>query len=98
MSDLHALAEQIGTRLKARGETIAVSESSVGGLISAARSVSTVALLATSATRPASLLQLDFMVEGKYESAAVVGVLVVLMTTGTALVARFLGLRVGLHS
>jgi nicotinamide-nucleotide amidase len=36
MSDLHALAEQIGTRLKARGETIAVSESSAGGLISAA--------------------------------------------------------------
>lgn len=67
----------------------------VGALsfISAARNVSTVALLATSDTRPLSLLQLDFMVQGSYESAAVVGVLVVLLTTGVALVARTVGLR-----
>lgn len=36
MTDLNALAEQVATRLKARGETIAVAESSAGGLISAA--------------------------------------------------------------
>jgi nicotinamide-nucleotide amidase len=36
MHDLNALAEQIAARLKARGETIAVGESSAGGLISAA--------------------------------------------------------------
>ena len=66
--------------------------------ISAARNVSTVALLATSADRPLSLLQLDLMVQGSYESAAVVGVIVVLLTTGIALVARLLGLRVGLQS
>jgi len=36
MSDLNALAEQIAERLKTRGETIAVAESSAGGLISAA--------------------------------------------------------------
>ncbi|HEX6510987.1 MAG TPA: iron ABC transporter permease [Chloroflexota bacterium] len=67
----------------------------VGALsfITAARNVSTVALLSTSATRPLSLLQLDFMVQGSYESAAVVGVLVVLLTTGVALTARTLGLR-----
>ena len=65
--------------------------------ISAARNVSTVALLATSGTRPLSLLQLDFMVEGRYEAAAVVGVLVVLLTTGIALIARVLGLRVGVR-
>ncbi len=65
--------------------------------ISAARNVSTVALLATSGTRPLSLLQLDFMVEGRYEAAAVVGVIVVLLTTGMALLARVLGLRVGLQ-
>ncbi len=65
--------------------------------ISAARNVSTVALLATSGTRPLSLLQLDFMVEGRYEAAAVVGVIVVLLTTGIALVARVFGLRVGVR-
>ncbi|HET7334009.1 MAG TPA: CinA family protein [Rhizomicrobium sp.] len=36
MRDLLPIAEQIGERLKARGETIAVAESSSGGLISAA--------------------------------------------------------------
>ena len=36
------------------------------------------------------------MVQGSYESAAVVGVIVVLLTTGIALVARVLGLRVSL--
>jgi iron(III) transport system permease protein len=64
--------------------------------IAAARNVSTVALLATSATRPLSLLQLDFMIESRYEAAAVVGVIVVAMTTGVALAARLLGLRGGL--
>lgn len=70
----------------------------VGALsfISAARNVSTVVLLSTTSTRPLSLLQLDFMVEGRYESAAVVGVIVVAMTTGLAALVRVLGLRVGL--
>ena len=36
MQTLLPLAEKIGARLKARGETIAISESSTGGLISAA--------------------------------------------------------------
>ena len=36
MQDLLPLAETIGARLKARGETIAIAESSTGGLISAA--------------------------------------------------------------
>jgi iron(III) transport system permease protein len=66
------------------------------GFISAARNVSTVILLSTHATRPLALLQLDFMVEGRSESAAVVGVIVVVITTGVALVARMLGLRIGL--
>ena len=65
--------------------------------ISAARNVSTIALVATSGTRPLSLLQLDFMVQGSYESAAVVGVIVVVMTAGVALLARIFGLRVGLQ-
>jgi len=61
--------------------------------ISAARNVATVALLATSSTRPLSLLQLDMMVQGSYESAAVVGVIVAVLTTGIAVIARLLGLR-----
>src|SRR6202049_1553378 len=36
MQTLLPLAEQIGARLKARGETIAIAESSTGGLVSAA--------------------------------------------------------------
>jgi len=36
MNDLVPLAETIGLRLKARGETIAIAESSTGGLIAAA--------------------------------------------------------------
>jgi PncC family amidohydrolase len=36
MQDLLPLAEKLGQRLKARGETVSVAESSTGGLISAA--------------------------------------------------------------
>ncbi len=36
MRDLLPLAEKLGQRLKARGETVSVAESSAGGLISAA--------------------------------------------------------------
>ncbi len=36
MQDLLPLADQLGARLKERGETIAIAESSTGGLISAA--------------------------------------------------------------
>lgn len=36
MQELLGLAEQIGAKLKARGETIAIAESSTGGLVSAA--------------------------------------------------------------
>lgn len=61
--------------------------------IQAARDISTVALLASSQSRTLALLQLDFMVEGRYESAAVVATLVTVLTTGVAVVARFLGLR-----
>jgi iron(III) transport system permease protein len=65
--------------------------------ISAAKSVSTIALLTTTQARPMSLLQLDLMVDGHYESAAVVGGIVVILTTGVALVARTLGLRATIH-
>jgi iron(III) transport system permease protein len=65
--------------------------------IAAARNVSTVALIATSRTRPLSLLQLDFLVDSRYESAAVIGIIVVVLTTGVALIARLLGLRASIE-
>ncbi|HEX9442698.1 MAG TPA: iron ABC transporter permease [Candidatus Binatia bacterium] len=68
------------------------------GFIHAARDISNVALLATSGSRTLALLQLDFMVSGRYESAAVVATIVMLLTTGVALIARFLGLRVGIRA
>jgi iron(III) transport system permease protein len=64
--------------------------------IAAARNVSTVALIATSHTRPLSLLQVDFLVDSRYESAAIIGIVVVALTTGVALLARLLGLRAGI--
>ncbi|HEY2990233.1 MAG TPA: iron ABC transporter permease [Candidatus Binatia bacterium] len=71
---------------------------SVLSFIHAARDISNVALLATSKSRTLALLQLDFMVSGRYESAAVVATIVMLLTTGVALVARVLGLRVGIRT
>jgi iron(III) transport system permease protein len=65
--------------------------------IAAARNVSTVALIASSHTRPLSLLQLDFLVDSRYESAAIIGIIVVVLTTGVALIARLLGLRAGIE-
>jgi iron(III) transport system permease protein len=62
----------------------------------AARDVSTVALLATSSSSPLALLQLQYMTGGHYESAAVIGVIVVVLTTGVALVARGFASRFGL--
>jgi len=71
---------------------------SVLSFIHAARDISNVALLATSGSRTLALLQLDFMVSGRYESAAVVATIVMGLTTGVALLARFLGLRVGIRT
>jgi iron(III) transport system permease protein len=65
--------------------------------ISAARDISSVALLAAHDTRTLSLLQLDYMVEGRWESAAVISVVVVTLTTGVAFIARLLGLRLGVR-
>lgn len=65
--------------------------------ISATRNISHVALLVTSANRPLAMLQLDFMSDARYEAAAVVGTIMVLLTVGVALLARLFGLRVGLH-
>ena len=65
--------------------------------IAAARDISSVALLATNDTKTLSLLQLDYMIEGRYEAAAVISVIVVVLTTGVAFLARMLGLRIGVR-
>ena len=70
----------------------------VMSFISAARNVSHVALLATGSNRPLALLQLDYMVEGRYEAASVVGMIVVVMTIGVAILARLAGARIGIKS
>ncbi len=66
--------------------------------ISAVRNVAHVAILVTANTRPLAMYQLNLMVDGQYEAAAVIGVIVVLLTTGVAVLARALGLRLGIHT
>jgi iron(III) transport system permease protein len=65
------------------------------GFSVAARSTSIVVLLSTSETRPLSVLQLSYMGDGSYEAASVVGVIILFLTIGVALVARIFGLKLG---
>jgi iron(III) transport system permease protein len=65
----------------------------VMNFIHAAKDISSVALLATANSRTVSLLQLDYIVGGEHESASVVAVLVIALTTGIALLVRMFGLR-----
>jgi iron(III) transport system permease protein len=62
----------------------------------AVRATSIVAILASDSSKPLSLLQLEQMASGDYGTASVVGILLVALVTGVALVARFFGLKVGL--
>ncbi len=70
----------------------------VMNFISAARDIASVALVATAETKTLALLQLDYMVEGRYETAAVASFVVIILSTGIALLARALGLRVGIKT
>lgn len=70
----------------------------VMNFIGAARDVASVALIATAQTKTLALLQLDYMVEGRYETGAVVSLIVVLMSTGVAIFARIFGLRIGIRN
>lgn len=64
----------------------------------AARNVAGVAMLATASNRPLAMLQVDYMVDGRYEPAAIVGVLIVSLTLGMALLARLLARRLGIRT
>ncbi len=63
----------------------------------AAQNASTVVLLASHNTRTLALLTLDFFGEGLREAAAVNTIVIVVLTTGLAVVARFFGLRMGIR-
>ena len=61
--------------------------------VGAARNIGSFALLSTSANRPLSILQLDYVAQRKFEEAVVVACIIMLISLAGALVARFLGLR-----
>jgi iron(III) transport system permease protein len=63
----------------------------------AARNASSIILLATSESRTLALLALDQIAAGYREVASITVLLVVLLTTGLALVARSFGLKAGIR-
>ena len=58
--------------------------------------VGLVALLATGATQPLAILQLIYLDNGLFEPAAVIGIIIMVLTVSAALLARHLGLKVGI--
>lgn len=64
----------------------------------AARNASSIILLATSESRTLALLALDQIAAGYRETASITVLLVVLLTTGLALVARSFGLKMGIRT
>jgi iron(III) transport system permease protein len=65
------------------------------GFVSAGKNVSHLSLLATSDNRPLAIMQLEYMLEGRYEAASIVGLIVVLMIVVVAVAARVLGFNIG---
>ena len=64
----------------------------------ASRNVATIVMIATGANRPLALLQIDYMIDGQYEAASIVGVFIVVLTWGVAMVARGIGRRFGFRT
>ena len=65
--------------------------------VSTASAASSVILLATKNTMTLSILALSFGTEKDLEVASVISLIVVVLTLGVAMVARWFGLRVGLR-
>lgn len=63
--------------------------------VGASTNISRIGLLYTSDTRPLSVMQLEYLLEGRYEAASAIGVIVVAMAVVVALAARLLGRNVG---
>ena len=64
---------------------------------SATRNVANIAMLVTNQNKPLAMLQIDYMGDGIYESASIVGVITVLITCGVAGSVFWLGKRMGLR-
>jgi iron(III) transport system permease protein len=64
----------------------------------AAQHPSSIILLATSETRPLSLLALDQIAAGYREVASITVIFIMLLTVGVALIARSFGLKVGIRA
>jgi iron(III) transport system permease protein len=65
--------------------------------VMAPHAVSNIVLLATGSGRTLALLQIDDMVAPYWESAAVVAVVMMMISTGVALIARGFDQRLGMH-
>jgi iron(III) transport system permease protein len=65
---------------------------------SAARNIANIVMIVTADNRPLSLLQIDYMADGQYERAAIVGVIIVLLTLGFAFLARLITRRAGMFT
>jgi iron(III) transport system permease protein len=65
---------------------------------SAARNVANIVMIVSGSNRPIAMLQVDYMVDGQYERASVVGVIIVLMTLGVVWIARIVGRRFGFRT
>jgi iron(III) transport system permease protein len=64
----------------------------------AARNVATIVMIATGGNRPLALLQIDYMIDGQYEAASIVGVFIVALTCGVAMAARGVGRHFGFRT
>ena len=64
---------------------------------SATRNVANIAMLVTNQNQPLAMLQLGFMADGIFESAAIVGVVTTVLSCGIAALAYAVGKRLGLR-
>jgi len=69
----------------------------VTNFISSTREIATIALLAANHSKTLSLLQLDYLTDGQLETGAVISVVLIVLTTGIAFVARLFGLKMGIR-
>lgn len=70
----------------------------VMGFTLGARATSQIVLLDTQGNRPLSLMQLSLLTQGSYEEASVIGVIILILTLGVALIARAIGLNLGIRN
>lgn len=67
----------------------------IASFVVSIRNVSNVAILSTSQNQTLAIMQMNYMADGSYEGASVLGVMVVLLTTGVAIMARLSGIKIG---